>query len=134
MDARGRVPVPPRYRDLLLRGAVISQGSPDLCLRLYTTENFERQAELFTHQLPTRKAGRIARQSYFGRSFPVDVDRQGRILIPATLRVHAGLESNVVMIGAGEWMNIWSPERFDAEMTLTDERLEDTLEAMERGD
>jgi MraZ protein len=62
------------------------------------------------------------------------VDRQGRILIPATLRVHARLESNVVMIGAGEWMNIWSPERFDAEMTLTDERLEDTLEAMERGD
>jgi MraZ protein len=133
MDGRGRVPVPPRYRDLLTRGAVISQGSPDLCLRLYTVEGFERLGAIFMSQPVTRKAGRIARESYFGRAFPVDVDRQGRVLIPASLRAHAGLENSVIMIGAGEWLNIWSPEHFDEEMKLVDERLEDTLEAMEPG-
>lgn len=130
MDGRGRVPVPPRYRDVLSRGAVLSQGSPDPCLRLYTLDGFERQARLYTSEPATRKAGRMVRQAYFGRAFEVDVDKQGRILIPATLRAHAGLGANVVVVGAGEWIEIWSPERFEAEMAVVDERLEDTLESM----
>lgn len=130
MDGRGRVPLPPRYRDLLARGAVLSQGSPDPCLRLYAAESFEQQAALYTSEPGTRRAGRITRHGFFARSFPVELDRQGRILIPAPLREHAGLEGNVVVAGAGEWLEIWSPDRFEAEMAVVDDQLENTLESM----
>ncbi len=131
MDGRGRVPVPPRYRDLLARGAVLSQGSPDTCLRLYTAESFEQQAALYTNEPPTRKAGRITRHAFFTRSFAVELDRQGRILVPGPLRAFAGLDGNVVVVGAGEWLEIWNPERFEAEMAVVDDELESTLESVE---
>lgn len=131
MDARGRVPVPPRYRDALARGAVLSQGSPDPCLRLYTAESFEEQAAIYTSEPATRKTGRLTRHAFFTRSFGVDLDRQGRILIPASLRDYAGLGSNVIVVGAGEWLEIWKPESFEAEMAAVDQELESTLESLE---
>ena len=115
MDERGRVPVPPKYRNSFARGAVISQG-PEPCLRLFTADSFEQQAELYTREPATERSGRKTRRSFFARSFSVELDRQGRILLPAAPRTHAGLEGTVVVIGSGEWLEIWAPERFDEEM------------------
>lgn len=115
MDERGRVPVPPRYRNAFARGAVISQG-PEPCLRLFTSESFEQQAELYTQEPATERSARKTRRSFFARSFSVELDRQGRILLPAALRSHAGLEGAVVVIGSGEWLEIWAPERLEEEM------------------
>ena len=115
MDSRGRVPVPPRYRDAFARGAMLSQG-PDPCLRLFTIESFEQQAALYTKEPPLDRTGRVLRHAFFPRSFSVELDRQGRILIPSTLRGYARLEGNVVVAGAGEWLEIWNPEQFEAEM------------------
>ena len=131
MDARGRVPLPPRYRDLFGHGAVLSQGAPLPCLRIFTQEAFEREAALYTSTPGTRRAGRIARQGFFPRSFPAELDKQGRILIPAPLRTFAGLEASVVIAGAGEWLEVWNPERFAAQMAAVDEQLEETLEMLE---
>ena len=117
MDGRGRVPLPPRYRDAFAVGAVISQG-PDPCLRVFTAESFEQQAALYTSEPATERAGRITRHAFFANSFSVELDRQGRLLVPAPLRAYAGLEGSVVVAGAGEWLEIWSPERFDAEMDV----------------
>ena len=115
MDERGRVPVPPRYRNLLAKGAVLNRG-PDSCLRLFTTESFDQQAELYTQQPSIERAGRMTRHGFFANSYPVELDRQGRILIPGPLRAHAELEGSVVVAGAGEWLEIWNPEQFSAEM------------------
>ena len=131
MDERGRVPVPPRYRDALSRGAVLGQGAPLPCLRLYTQESFEKQARIYTAQPATKKVGRMTRHLFFARSFPVELDRQGRILIPAALRSYAGLENSVVVIGAGEWLELWSPERLERVMAEADEAAEETLESVE---
>jgi MraZ protein len=133
MDGRGRVPVPPRYREVFARGAVLSQGSPDPCLRLYTAESFEQQAGLYTSEPATRRTGRITRHAFFTRSFPVELDRQGRILVPGPLRAYAALDGNVVVVGAGEWLEVWNPERFEAEMAVVDDELESTLESVEPG-
>ncbi len=130
MDERGRVPVPPRYRDLFARGAVLNQG-PDPCLRLFTAESFEEQAALYTGEPATERAGRMTRHAFFANSFSVEVDRQGRILIPGPLRTYAGLEGNVVVAGAGEWLEIWDPERFEAEMAVVGSQEENTAQSME---
>ena len=115
MDERGRVPVPPRYRDLFLRGAVLNQG-PDSCLRLFTEESFEQQASLYTSQPAIERSGRMTRHGFFANCFSVEPDRQGRILIPAPLREYAELQGSVIVAGAGEWLEIWSPDAFTTEM------------------
>jgi MraZ protein len=131
MDARGRVPVPPGYREFFADGAVISQGAPSRCLRLFTLAGFEIEATHYMTRPSTKKAGRIARDGIFARSYPVNLDGQGRILIPATLREYAGLEGNIVVVGAGEWLAIWSPELHQTHMATVDELLEETLETLE---
>lgn len=131
MDERGRVPMPPRYRDALGRGAVIGQGSPEPSLRLYTEESFNQQAELYTSEPATKRSGRVTRHAFFTRSFPIELDRQGRILVPAPLRTYASLDGNVVVVGAGEWLEIWDPDELDTQMASVDEELEQTLESME---
>lgn len=130
MDERGRLPVPPRYRDALARGAVLSQGSPDRSLRLYTDASFQQQAALYTSEPATRRAGRITRHAFFTRSFPIELDRQGRVLVPAPLRSYAELDGAVVVVGAGEWLEVWNPAQLEAQMTAVDEELEQTLESM----
>ena len=115
MDDRGRVPIPPRYRDLFVQGATLNQG-PDPCLRLFTAESFEQQAQLYTREDATEPAGRTTRRSFFANCFSVELDRQGRILIPAPLRAYARLEGDVVIAGAGEWLEIWNREQFEEHM------------------
>ena len=132
MDDRGRVPIPPRYRDLFARGAMLNQG-PDPCLRLFTAESFEQQAELHTREPALERAGRMTRHAFFANSFSVELDRQGRILIPGPLRAYAGLEGNVVVAGAGEWLEIWNPKAFGAEMTAVERWQDAVTGAVEAG-
>ena len=116
MDDRGRVPIPPRYRDLFAVGAMLNQA-PDPCLRLFTSESFEQQARLYTSGPAMERSGRMTRHAFFANSFSVELDKQSRILIPAPLRAYARLEGNVIIAGAGEWLEVWNPEQFETEMT-----------------
>ena len=50
----------------------------------------------------------------------MEVDKQGRILIPASLKEHAALEKDVVLIGVGSRMEIWSKERYEGTVTYDD--------------
>jgi MraZ protein len=129
MDERGRVPLPPRYRDAFRNGIVLSQGSPDRCLRIYTTEAFAVEAAKTMAQPSMRRSGRVMRKSLFSRSYDAELDKQNRILIPGHMREWASLSGKVLVIGAGEWLEIWAPEAYDAEMARIDAELEETLES-----
>lgn len=131
MDERGRVPLPPPYRDAFKDGIVLSQGSPDRCLRLWTRTEFEKHAQELTAESGLRRKGKTLRWSFFSRSYPTELDKQNRVLIPAPLREYAGLTGKVLVIGAGECMEIWKPETFEAELARVDESLESTLESLE---
>jgi len=130
MDERGRVPLPPKYRDAFREGIVLSQGSPNPCLRVYTQSSFDAQAAEWTAPSAMRRKGRDLRK-LFSRSFEVELDKQNRILIPAALRAYAGLEGKVLVIGTGECLEIWSPEAYTREMERVDANLEATLESIE---
>jgi len=130
MDERGRVPLPLPYRDAFRGGVVLSQGSPDPCLRIYTQEAFDRQAAQTLAQPSLTRSGRDLRKSFFSRSIHAELDKQNRILIPAAMREFASLSGKVLVIGAGEWMEIWSPDAYAAEMARVDASLEATLESV----
>jgi MraZ protein len=131
MDDRGRVPVPPRYRDAFAYGAVLAQGMPLKCLRLYTEESFNNLASLHTETPATQKAGLVARHALFPRAYDVEPDKQGRILIPQVLRSLAELQNNVVVLGNGQWIEIWAPENFAARMVEVGEEWQRAVEREE---
>ena len=114
MDERGRVPVPPRFREALMKGIILTQGAPDRCVRAYAADGFEEQASLYVNQPVTTREGRVMRRRFFSNAYPAELDRQGRVLIPPLLRQWASLENQVVVVGTGEAIEIWSADGFEA--------------------
>ena len=131
MDERGRLPLPPRYRDAFREGVVLSQGSPDKCLRLYAEAAFTALASEYMAESALRRAGRDLRSVFFSRSVHAELDKQNRILIPAPLREYAELSAKVNVVGAGEYLEIWSPTIYEAEMARVDAALPAMLESVE---
>jgi MraZ protein len=114
MDDRGRVPIPPRFREALMHGIILTQGTPDACIRAYPLDEFEKTAAIYMTEPITTSAGRIMRRNFFSGAYQSEVDRQGRVLIPPVLRQWAGLDSQVVVVGTGEGVEIWSAPAFEA--------------------
>jgi MraZ protein len=77
------------------------------------------------------RRGRDLRKVLFSRSHEAELDKQNRVLIPAPLREYAGLSGKVLVIGAGEWLEIWAPETYESEMRRIEDGFERTLESIE---
>jgi MraZ protein len=122
MDERGRVPIPPRFRDFFVTGIILTQGAPDRCIRAYPASNFEEQARLYMAEPVTKKAGRVMRRQFFSGAYAAELDRQGRVLIPQPLRGYAALDGQVMLVGVGEGIEIWSASAFRE--ALADEEAE----------
>ncbi len=129
MDERGRVPLPPVYRDAFREGVVLSQGHPDRCLRVYTRGAFEAQASEFTADSAMLQRGRDLRRAFFASARSAELDKQNRILIPPPLRQWARLDRQVLVIGAGECLEIWDPAAWEAESERLTSTLAATMEA-----
>ena len=134
MDERGRLPLPPPYRDDFRGGLVLSQGSPDRCLRLYTEAAFTTLASEYTSETALHRRGRDLRAVFFSRSVHAELDKQNRILIPGPLREYAGLSAKVLVVGAGEYLEIWSPASYESQMARVDAQLATLLESVEPRD
>jgi MraZ protein len=124
MDERGRVPVPPRFRDAFLTGVILTQGSPDKCIRIYPMSGFEEKAGLYMEEPVTRRIGRVRRRSFFGTAYPAEIDRQGRVLIPTQLRRWAALDGEVVVVGIGDGIEVWDQQGFDQAREAEEAELE----------
>jgi MraZ protein len=127
MDERGRVPMPPRFREALMQGVILTQGAPDRCLRAYPATGFEEQAAEYMREPITTRAGRVLRRNFFSGAYPAEMDRQGRVLIPPVLRQWAGLEGQVVVVGTGEAIEIWNAGEFDAALSGEEGEFRQTL-------
>ena len=131
MDDRGRLPLPPKYRDAFRDGVFLAQGSPDRCLRLFTREAFEAKAQQHTIEPDLHRKGRVLRRTFFPGSHDLELDKQNRILIPPPLREYARLAGKVLVVGTGEYLEVWSPEEYAAEMARVDDEAESTLESVD---
>ena len=122
IDSKGRMAVPARFRAQLDRGAVISKGM-GACLSVYTLARWEEKS----NELVASKTSDELRD-FERRIFPsageVELDNQGRIVIPVKLRQYASLEGEVTIAGVRDHFEIWDraawqayQERLDAEGT-----------------
>lgn len=116
VDEKGRVALPPRYRDAFAAGAVLLPGI-EPCVQVYTPEGFEQRAAVI-ERLPFESAeGRLARRAFWGSAYDATKDAQGRILVPEKLLQHAGIErgASVVVVGVNECLEIWERSRWEAQ-------------------
>ncbi len=129
MDERGRIPMPPRYREALMQGIILTQGTPDRCIRAYPGDAFDEQAQLFMNDPVTKRSGRVMRRAFFSGAFPAELDRAGRVLIPPQLRQWANLETQVTVVGAGEGIEIWNADDFETAIGAEQETYLQSLES-----
>ena len=119
LDAKGRVSIPAPFRASLRQRAETTGGGVSLilrpshnfaCVEGWPVPEFDRLATpLETLDLFSPAHDDLATALY-ADAFPVESDREGRIVVPETLAAHAGLGDTVAFMGIGRWFQIWSPE------------------------
>ncbi len=120
IDEKGRLTIPARYRDLLQDGAFITQGF-DANLMVLTADSFNQIYERINRMSMTNPTARQLKRLIFAHADRVEVDRAGRFLIPQFLRQAAQLNGTAILVGVGDYFEIWSPELWDEEnSTLQD--------------
>ena len=125
MDEKGRTSVPSRYRDVLNaqgESRVILTTGIDPCLVAYPVGEWLAFEEKLARMPQFDASVKMLRRIYVSGAVECDLDKHGRILVPATLRKHAGLDKDAMWAGMGRHAEIWAKERFDA---LRDEVLAD---------
>lgn len=130
VDVKGRLNFPAKLREDLGERFLLSKGLGDRCLCVYSLEEWERRRQKLS-SLPS--AEMYALQRYlFSSAAEVEPDKQGRILIPQSLREHAGLEKDVTVIGAAVRAEIWDTARWNAyNESQTDEAIEASMNLLD---
>ena len=118
LDAKGRMAVPARYRALLSEWCdsqlVVTIDTQDKCLLMYPLPEWEKIEEklmaLANYQGPNRRIQRLL----LGYATDLEIDTNGRILLPGTLRDYAVLDKKMVMLGQGNKFELWDEATWDA--------------------
>ena len=130
IDHKGRVAIPVRFREAFRGGLVLSRGF-DKCLIAYTTLEWAKVAEkLVALPLTQLNPRRISRFTFSG-AFDLELERQGRVIIPLTLRQYAEINDEVIVVGAYSHLQIWSKELWTAEKKFMSEHAAEIAEAVQ---
>lgn len=118
IDAKGRIIVPSKFRESLGDEFVVTQGL-DGCLFVYPNDEWQGFiTEL--KKLPGNKEARQLQRYFLAGAASLEVDKQGRILIPGNLRLQAALEKDIVFVGVLSKIEIWSKERWEKNNDYSD--------------
>jgi MraZ protein len=120
LDDKGRLTIPAAFREALGEGAFISQGF-DRNLMVMTAGYFQQVYERINAMSITDPAARLLRRLILSSAYQVEVDKAGRILLPQNLRQFLSLNGEAMLIGQGEYFEIWTPVEWARQMqTLQD--------------
>jgi MraZ protein len=128
VDTKGRVAVPAKFRTQLEGGLVVTRGF-ERCLQVYPMERWAELSDRVS-SLPIGSAdSRRLRRLLFASAFDTELDKQGRILLPANLREHAGIGDIAVVAGMNTYFEIWSQADWDAAMESLDDDTDGAIAA-----
>lgn len=119
IDDKGRLTVPARFRGSLAAGLVVTKAI-DPCLWLYPIEAWTELAEEIKKLPLTAPHAREFRRQVFGAAFDCVPDKQGRVILPPSLREYAGIDKQAVVIGLYDHCEIWNPERWRERQEYSD--------------
>ncbi len=125
IDAKGRVSLPARFRDTLIADGdarlVLTPALFEPCLHLYPMRAWEALEQKIS-ELPSFDPNVVRfRRLYVSAAIECELDKAGRVLVPPTLRDKAALAKDVLWAGMGRTVELWSKERWDAELAMSPE-------------
>lgn len=130
IDDKGRIPVPPKFRNELKDGVVLAPGI-EKCLTAYTPVEWKKLAASLTEGSLTRSKMRKLNRALFATAFNTKIDNQGRIAIPAPLKEHAGISEDVVVAGANNYLEIWNKSSWEEEKNISQQQAWQIIETLE---
>lgn len=130
LDDKNRLTLPARFRQAFVAGIVVTRGM-DGCLFAYTSEAWERMVEGSLASLnPLSKEGRRMQRFFFSGAAETELDKQGRVGIPAALLEHAKLGRDVVVAGVHDHLEIWDRATWRRELAEVEGSAEDVAERL----
>jgi len=130
MDSKGRVIIPAKFRDKLGEKFVATRGL-DNCLFVYPMNEWSVLENKLTSLPLTSKNARTFVRFFFSGATECELDKQGRISIPANLRDYGNLSKETVIIGLANRIELWSKDRWDKYLDNAEDSYEDIAAAME---
>lgn len=113
LDDKGRLAIPVKFRSKLATGAVVTKGL-DNCLSLYTESAWAEESARLANLPLTQSKARAYARFMLSSAFAVEIDKQGRIVLPAGLREFAGITGATVVTGLGDHVEIWNQKAWEA--------------------
>ncbi len=112
LDSKGRIAIPTRFREKLMASCegrvVLTQHPMDTCLSLYPQNNWEEVARQVASLGESRRNIRTFKRRFLGQAIELQLDSNGRILIPGELREMAELDKKAMLVGQLSRFEIWS--------------------------
>ena len=127
LDQKGRLFLPAKYRDALSGGVVITKGQ-ERCLYVFPDEEFARLATALQQAPMSSKTARAYNRVFFASAHDETPDKPGRVTIPQRLREYAGLDRDLVVIGASNRVEIWNAATWDDYLEASEEAFADIEE------
>ncbi len=127
IDTKNRLIIPSKFREALGDEFVVTKGL-DGCLFVYDNEAWAEFEEKLKSLPLTNKEARTFVRFFLAGAARVEVDKQGRILVPSVLKEFAGINKDVVLVGVASRIEIWSRERWEDASSYED--MEDIAEHM----
>ena len=124
LDDKGRLILPAKFRDGLSDGVVITKGQ-ERCLNIWPRAEFESQTVGLAASPMTPKTDRDFSRLLFASASDEVPDKQGRVTVPPGLRAYAGLDRDVVVIGANNHVELWDVAAWEAYLAAQDDAFGD---------
>ena len=120
LDDMGRISLPKRMRDALGENNLVLKRGDDGCIWLFTAEEWKKMEDDIVMTTNIHISKDVAIRRRYATS-DVEIDKQGRILIPPTFRKHAGLFKECIVLGQFEYIEIWAEDRYEAYLEASEE-------------
>jgi MraZ protein len=114
LDAKNRLTVPAKARAELAAGVSLVKGF-ETCLQVWPAPDYDRVTRQALEGLnPLGPEARDLKRHLYGNSVSMDLDSAGRIMVPAPFLQHAGIKKDVVVIGSGDYLELWDREAWNS--------------------
>ncbi len=130
IDEKGRVPIPPKFRQELKDGVVLITGI-ESCITAYPLSEWKKLADTLTGGSVTRSKLRKLNRALFASAFKLDIDGQGRVALPTPLREYAEIEDEVIIVGANNYFELWNKDQWLREKAISREQAWQIIESLE---
>ena len=117
VDAKGRLAVPSRYREVLsavCEGRLVVTANPyERCLNIYPEPQWQEVKNKIESLPNSNKKVRRLQRLVLGNASELEMDANGRLLLPQTLREYANLDKKAMLVGLGEKAELWSEQSWN---------------------